>query len=59
MKWVIEFRNGSFLAADHETSFAQAQLFESKAAAEAFMDAHPWIYFNGGMALAVRLAEQT
>ena len=49
----IEFRNGGFLKdleADHSVSIDQAMVFETIEAATAFMDANPWIYFNGGMA---------
>ena len=54
MKWVIEFRNGSFfkdLEADHGTSLDKAKRFDTKAECTQFMDAHQWIYWNGGMAM--------
>ena len=53
-RWVIEFRNGSFfqnLEAKNGSSKESAQKFDSKTAAETFMDTHQWIYTNGGMAV--------
>ena len=55
-KWVIEFRNGSFLGdseADHGCALEEAQRFGSMEEADAFMRQHPWTYHNGGMAIPV------
>lgn len=52
MTYIIEFRNGSYftsLEALNGGPVKQAKLFPSKAKAEAFMDKHKWILFNGGM----------
>ena len=53
-KWVIELRNGSYfqnLDADEGGPIKTAQRFDSKEAAEEFMDHNLWIYHNGGMAI--------
>lgn len=58
-QYVIEFRNGSFfqnLEADRGGLLASAQKFNSKEEAEKFMDIHPWIYINGGMAFEIKSA---
>lgn len=52
MKYVIEFRNGSFLQsldADHGGPHETAQRFDSKEAAVTFADENAWLYVNGGM----------
>jgi hypothetical protein len=51
-EWVIEFRSGSFfqsLDADNGGPAKTAQQFATYAEADAFVDAHTWIAFNGGM----------
>ena len=53
-KWVIEFRNGGLfqnLKTDSSGPMATAQRFDTKEDAEYFMKDHPWILFNGGMAI--------
>lgn len=60
MKYVIEFRNGSFLqnlAADHGGPRATAQRFDTAEEAESFMRQHEWIMFNGGMVLPAEKAQ--
>jgi hypothetical protein len=57
-EWVIEFRNGTLfqdLEADHGGPIETAQRFESEALARTFMNANPWIAFNGGMPIPVSL----
>ncbi|MBU0624722.1 hypothetical protein KKF05_00050 [Patescibacteria group bacterium] len=56
--WVIEFRNGGLfqnLEATNSGPLETAQRFETKEAAERFMQQNEWIYDNGGMVIpAVR-----
>ena len=56
--WVIEFRNGSFFQsfeADQGGPRETALRFDSKEKTKAFMDAHEWIYSNGGMPMRIRI----
>jgi hypothetical protein len=58
--WIIEFRNGGFFQnckTDRSGPKGSAQRFGSKDEAEAFMDKHQWIYFNGGMAVPGVISE--
>lgn len=51
-EWVIEFRSGSFfqsLDADNGGPTKTARRFASYDEADAFIEAHTWIAFNGGM----------
>ncbi len=51
MKFVIEFRSGTYLVsldADRGGTLQQAMQFDSSHEAEAFADAHDWIWFNDG-----------
>jgi len=57
--FVIEFRNGGLfqnLKANNSGPLDTAQRFPTEEAARAFMDAHDWIYFNGGMAIPIEQA---
>ena len=52
--YYIEFRDGSYFQSLEAVKGGQiktAKAFSTKADAEAFMDAHGWIYANGGMAV--------
>lgn len=52
--WVIEFSSGTFfqdLGATRGGPVITAQKFRTKHLAVEFMEAHSWIYFNGGMAI--------
>lgn len=52
MRYIIEFRNGSFfqnLNDDNGGKRETAKQFASKKKAETFMRKHEWIRFNGGM----------
>lgn len=54
MKYIIEFRNGSFFRALEDDNGCQrkdAKQFPSKSKAEKFMRKHEWIRFNGGMVM--------
>lgn len=58
MPAVIEFRSGNYfqnLTANRGGPLDTARVFDDKAAAQAFMDANDWIYWNGGMAVEVQL----
>jgi hypothetical protein len=52
MKYIIEFRNGSYfqsLSHDNGGKKETAQVFTSKGQAEKLMRKHTWILVNGGM----------
>jgi hypothetical protein len=56
VKFLIEFRSGSFFRAledDHGSSRENARRFDSREEADAFGNAHEWIWFNGGMIIEV------
>lgn len=56
-RWAIEFRSGTFfqnLEAANGGPANTARRFASKAEADAFMDKHYWIAFNGGMAVPLK-----
>jgi len=60
-RWVIEFRSGTFfqdIEAEHGGRVQSAQRWDSKGAAEAFMDDNPWIYWNGGMAVEREFSDE-
>ena len=61
-EYVIEFRSGSFfqnLDATNGGPPASAQKFATYDEADAFIDAHPWIAFNGGMPYPLARAMRT
>ena len=52
MKYIIEFRNGSYfkdLQSQIGCDAIAAKRFETKEECEELMDKHDWILFNGGM----------
>lgn len=54
MKYIIEFRNGSFFGSlnnENGCKRGEAKQFVSKKKAESFMRKHEWILVNGGMAV--------
>lgn len=59
-KHIIEFRRGNYYhGLNRQTGVpkSHAKIFPDKAAAEAHMDDHPWIYANGGMAVPLATAK--
>src|SRR4029453_14885502 len=57
MIWVIVFRSGTYLQPNRSGGpLLTAQQFESREAADDFINAHEWVALNGGMARHARVS---
>lgn len=58
-KYVLEFRSGSYFVdvdADRGGPLSKAARFDSQESATAWFESHaPWVWFNGGMVVAVEV----
>ena len=55
-RYVIEFRNGAFFRdfeADRGCPLSEARRFDTKEAAEQYMQRYAWILFQGGMVVEI------